>query len=215
MPAYVLPAYQSPTGYPRAIVPYSARYTCAICRRPHFLTGSGVVDTGADRTIFPNAMLEPDHGASWASLPFAGHRHHEGTDRTIEMRLWPIDVFVFGVRITTSVWVSAPGEAPTQGPVFGLDGLFSRFAIAFRWDADPPHWMLDSNGPAVDLPELATQPAQRLGFRFHLDEPGASAQPAPLSIATPAPTTPLSGHLGPGGGPRTPKRRSSARRSRG
>lgn len=180
MATYVLPAYKSPTGYPRPLLPYTARFSCGECRKPHFLTGAGILDTGADRTIFPSAALMHEHGVTWESLPYAGRRHHTGTDRTIEMRLWPLDVSVFGVRITTSVWVSAPGEAPTEGPVFGLDGLFSRFAVALRWDADPPYWILDSNAPALDMLEVATQPSDRLGIRFHLDEPGLGVSPIQL-----------------------------------
>lgn len=174
MTALVFRATEMPSGELRPFVPIEMSYLCEQCGGVrHVVVTNALVDSGADRMVYPADSMPVDHGPSWDSLSFAGRAYHHGSRQAYEMRLWPVDVTVYGVPITTAVWLSAPESRPTY-PVVGRTDLFAKFTVTFAWHLSPPAFTLEPAGGWSDDPRRAPIPFASLATTLQL-QPGTGA----------------------------------------
>jgi hypothetical protein len=178
MRPFILRATEMPNGTLVPFVPISISQQCVQCGGArHVMETYALVDSGADRMVFPADMLTPGHGPPWDALEYAGRAYHHGSQQAYELRLWPADVSVFGVPITTAVWLNGPGTRPVY-PVVGRQDLFARFSVEFHFHLSPPVFALrPASGWSAD--EMARPIAfAELPNVLHLEPPTGATQPA-------------------------------------
>lgn len=113
-----------------------------------------LADTGTSRAGMPRSTLPDD--VEWSRLPRVSAAISAPllTDAPArDVRVWHVDLVVFGVRIAREIVVF--GDLPhLHYPVLGREDLFSHFEVSFAWSNQPPLFALRPLGQMTALPDL-------------------------------------------------------------
>lgn len=140
------------------MVPVELRYWCPGTGRDECAVTAALVDSGAPWAVMPMVCLPA--GVGWDDLARVDRLtgRHGTSDTPREVRLWEVDVLVFGVRVVQRVYVTGEDVMPAS-LVLGLGDLFARFLVTFAWSSTPPVFRLDPVGQAVPWPDALVDPS--------------------------------------------------------
>ena len=135
---------------PRPFVPATFAYMGTDAEMHEHAT-LALLDTGSTRAIVPARFLPP-HAPTWAHLTRTSAAVNGVTSPKAEVRIWNVDVVVFGVRVCRDVLVLTPDAESLGYPVLGLDSVFAHFHVAFAFGSIPPVVILRPQGQVEPLP---------------------------------------------------------------
>jgi hypothetical protein len=138
----------------RPFLPLDLEYVVGGSDELHRLTVRALLDTGSSAPAFPVRSLPPD--VRWEHLTPTSIRINGVQDRGFEVRIWHVDLRVFGTRVGRRIFVFGEGSTLNDllYPVLGLDTL-EHFHVAFAWANVPPVFSL------VPVGQVEAQPTTR------------------------------------------------------
>jgi hypothetical protein len=176
---------QWPDGsHPRPFVPLDFSYACSACPELHHAATLAIVDSGADGSMMTRRNL-PEN-VRWEHLTRAKVMMAVFPPREFELRIWHVDLSVFGVPIAQSILVA--DDTYRDNPVLGTDSIFRAFHIAFAWGNQPaPIMTLAPHGQVDAQPPTRWRVDARANTWEGIVEFGDPSLPAGMSVSTTEP----------------------------